>query len=63
MSSSDIFKERLDAVIKMVRGVTGIGDYVLAKGNIETSHDVAVFSLLETTQSDNLKFKPNKIQL
>ena len=36
MVSSDIFQERLAAVIKMVPGVTGIEDDVLAEGNNKT---------------------------
>ena len=43
-------------------GVTGIADDVLAKGDDETGHDVTFLSLLETAQSNNLKFNPNKIQ-
>ena len=39
---------RLDAVIKMIPGVTGIADDVLAKGDSEISHDITVLSLLET---------------
>ena len=61
--SSEIFLERLDEVIKTVPGVTGIGDDVLAKEDDETSYDVAVLSLLETAQSNNLKFNPEKMQL
>ena len=60
--SSDIFQERLDAVIKTVPGIIGIADDVIAKGDNETSHDVAVLSLFETAWSDNLKFNPDKIQ-
>ena len=60
--SSDIFQERLDAVIKTVPGVTGIADDVLAKGDDETSHDVPVLSLLKTAWSNNLKFSPDKVQ-
>ena len=60
--SSDVFQERLDAVNKTVEGATGIADDLLAKGDSEVSHDLAVFSLLGTAQSNNLKFNTDKIQ-
>ena len=47
--------------MKTVPGITGIDD-VLAKGDDETSHDVAVLNLLKTAQSNNLKFNPDDIQ-
>ena len=47
----------------MVPGVTYKAVDVLAKGDYKTSHDVAVFSLLKTAQSNNLKFNSNKIHL
>ena len=59
---SDIFKERLSTVIKMVSGITAIADDVLARWYDKTSHDVAFISLLKTAWSNNLKFKPDKIQ-
>ena len=62
MVSSDVFQERINAVIKTVLCITGIADDVLAKWNDETRHDVAVLSLLKTAQSKNLKLNPNKIQ-
>ena len=62
LAFSDVFQERLDAVIKTVPGVTGIADDLLAKEDDEISHDVAVLSLLKTAQSTNLKFNPDRIQ-
>ena len=38
------------------------GRRCISQGNDETSHEVAVLSLLETAQSSNLKFNPTKIQ-
>ena len=61
--SSDVFQERLDAVIKTVPGVTGIADDVLAKGDNEISHDIAILSMLEMAQSSDLKFNPDKIEI
>ena len=61
--SSDIFHERLDMVIKVVPEVTGIADDVLAKGDDEISHDVAVCSLLETVPSNNLKSTQTRYSL
>ena len=58
----DIFKEKLKAVIKVVPGVMGIADDVLAKGGSETNHDIVVLSLLETVQNNNLKFNPDRDQ-
>ena len=60
--SSDVFQERLDAVIKTVPGVTTIADDVLAKGDSEINHNLAVLSLLEIAQSNNLKFGADKVQ-
>ena len=48
--SSDIFQERLDAIIKTVPRVTRIVDDASAKGYDETNHDVAVLSLLKTAK-------------
>ena len=56
--SSYVFQERPDAVIKTVPGVTGIADDVLAKVQSEANHDIAVPSLLETAQNNNLKVIP-----
>ena len=59
--SSDVIQERLDAVIKMVPDVTGIGDDVLAKGDSDINHDIVVLILPETAQNNNVKFNPEKI--
>ena len=61
-SSSDVFIERVDEITRIVPGVTGIADDVLAKGNDKTSHDVGVCTLLKISQSNTLKCNPNKIQ-
>ena len=61
LESSDTFQERLDAVIKTVPGVTGIADDVLATGDSEINHDVAVLSLLKTGWNNNLNFNLDKI--
>ena len=53
---------RLNAVTETVLGVTCIADDVLAKVDSKISHDVAVLSLLETAQTNNLRFNPDKIQ-
>ena len=58
--SSDVFQKRLHAVIKTVSGVTVIADDVLAKGESERNYDIAVLSLLETGQNNNLKYDPDK---
>ena len=44
----DVFKERLDAVTKMMPGDTGKASDVLAKEYSDINHDIAVLSLLET---------------
>ena len=59
---SDVFQESLDAVIKTLPGVIDIADDVLAKGDDETSHNVAGFSLVEIAENNNLKFNSDKIQ-
>ena len=60
--SSKVFHVRIGAVIKTVAGLTGTADDVMAKGDNVINHDRAVLSLLETTQNNNLKFNPDKIQ-
>ena len=61
--SSYIFQHRLDIVIKIRSGITGIVNDVPAKEDSETNHDIAVLSLLETAFNINLKFNHDKIQL
>ena len=61
-SSQDVFQERKDAVIKTMPGVTGVAGDVSVKGDNEISYDVAVLSLFETAQSNNLKINPDKTQ-
>ena len=56
-----VSQARLDSVIKIISCVTGIKDNVVAKGDSEINHDIAVLSLLEAAQNNNLKFKPGKI--
>ena len=41
-------------------GVAGIADDVLTKGDSEMSHNIAVISVLETAQSNKLKFNTDK---
>ena len=43
--------ERLDAVIKMVQGVTGIADDLLAKADSDINHKIVVLSLVDTAQT------------
>ena len=61
-SSSDVFQETLYVVIKVVPGITGIRNDVLAKGYSKINGDITVLSLLETAQNNNLKFNLDKIQ-
>ena len=60
--NSDVFQDRLDAVIKKVPGVTGKAEDILAKGGSEINDDTAVISLLQTAKNNILRFNPDKIQ-
>ena len=60
--SSDVFQEKLDAILKPVPNVTGLADNVLAKGDSEQIHDTVMLNLLDTASSNNIKFNPRKLQ-
>ena len=49
--SADVFQERLNAVLKNIKGVTGCVD-----------HDVNLLRLLETARMNGIKFNPKKLQ-
>lgn len=54
--ASDVFQERLDAVLKHAKDVTGIAADCLVTGfNIE-SHDTSLLYLLHPARLNNLRF-------
>ena len=60
--SSDVFQERLDAVVKHIKNVSNIVDDCLAYGEDEIQHDVALITLLEAARMNGVKFNAEKMQ-
>ena len=60
--SGDIFKERLDRVIRLVLGVLGIADDIVIHGATENTHDGTVLILYETARLKNLSLDSKKMQ-
>ena len=57
--SGDIFKERLDRVIRLV---LGIADDIVIHGATENTHDGTVLILYETARLNNLSLNSKKMQ-
>ena len=60
--ASDVFQERLDRVLRLLKGVHGIADDILTHGETEIQHDGKLLTLLETARMNNLLLNPDKIQ-
>lgn len=60
--SSDAFQERLDPVLAIIPGCTGIADDVLVASRTEADHDAAVLQLLQTARVNGIKFSSKKMQ-
>ena len=60
--SEDVFKERLDKVLRLVPGVLGIADDIVIHGPTENTHDGAVLILCETARLNNLSLNSKKMQ-
>ena len=60
--ASDVFQERLHRVLRLLEGVHGIADDILAHGETEVQHDGRLLTLLETASMNNLSLNPDKIQ-
>ena len=60
--ASDVFQERLDRVLRLLKGVHGIADNILTHGETEVQHDGRLLTLLETARMNNLSLNPDKIQ-
>jgi hypothetical protein len=61
-TSSDVFQQRLEAVLTKLHNVTGMADDCLAKGRTEEEHDVAILTLLQAARLNGIKFNSKKIQ-
>jgi transposase InsO family protein len=61
-TSSDVFQQRLEAVLNKLHDVTGIADDCLAKGKTEEEHDVALLTLLQAARMNGIKFNLKKMQ-
>ena len=60
--ASDVFQERLDRLLRLLKGVHGITDDILTHGETEIQHDGRLLTLLETARMNNLSLNPDKIQ-
>ena len=60
--SADVFQERLNAVLKEVKGITGYIDDIITRGVDSKDHDVNLLQLLETARMNGIKFNPKKLQ-
>ena len=61
-TASDVYKERLYRVIRLLEGVHGIADDILTHGETEIHHDGRLVTLLETARMKNLSLNLDKIQ-
>lgn len=60
---ADVFQERLNAVLKGMKGITGCADDILTRGVDSKDHDdVNLPRLLETARMNGIKFNPKKLQ-
>ena len=57
----DVFQERLDRVLRLLKGVHGIVDDILTHGETEIQHDGRLLNLLETARMNNLSLNPDNI--
>ena len=60
--ASDVFQERLDRVLRLLKGVHGIADDILTHRETGIQHDGRLLTLLETARMNNLSLNPDKIQ-
>ena len=60
--ASDVFQERLDRVLRLLKGVHGIADNILTHGETEVHDNGRLLTLLETARMNNLSLSPDKIQ-
>ena len=60
--ASNVFQERLDRVLRLLKGVQGIADDILTHGETEIQHDGRLLTLLATARMNNQSLNPDKIQ-
>ena len=60
--SGYVFQERLDRVLRLVRGVLGIGDDIVIHGATENTHDGTVLVLCKTARLNNLSLNSKQMQ-
>ena len=59
--STNVFQERLNAVLKEVKGITGCIDDIRRRRVDSKDHDVNLLQLLETARMNGIKFNPKKL--
>ena len=60
--SADAFQERLNVVLKEVKGITGCIDDILTRGVDSKDHGVNLLQFLKTARMNGIKFNPKKLQ-
>ena len=60
--ASDVFQQRLDAVINQIKHVSNIADDCLVYGSDPVQHDAALLLLLESARRNGIKFNASKMQ-
>lgn len=60
--ASDVFQQRLDAVINQIKHVSNIADDCLVYGSDPIQHDAALLLLLESARLNGIKFNASKMQ-
>lgn len=60
--SADVFQERLNAVLKDMKGATGCVDNILMRGADSKDNDVSLLTLLESARMNRIKFNLKKLQ-
>ena len=60
--SADAFQERLNVVLKEVKGITGCIDDILTRGVDSRDHDENLLQLLETARMNVIKLNPRVLQ-
>ena len=60
--ASDVFQERLDRVIRLLKGTMAIADDIIVKGENELEYDGRVLALLKTARMNSLTLNSKKLQ-
>ena len=59
-SGRDVFKEKIDRVLRGIPNIHNIADNVLVDRKAEVHHDKSIITLLKTARASNLNFNHDK---